>query len=415
MHIGPVVRAMNHNRTRVTLIILEIAITLAIVTNCVNVILAERAKMATRSGFEDTGIVRLHTRPFVPEFQDEAFIRTTVDADLQAIEGVPGVEAVANTSFQLWEGGGSSTEIRPAGSSSAPVRTQIYYGSQNITQSLGATVSEGRPFAEGEHGSGSGEESASVVIISRALAEALFPGQPAAGRSIEFVTGTGEATGDPYAIVGVMERFFNPFGMPGADPDPFEERGLFYPQRAGSYAQGLRYLIRVSDPGDMAAIITEIERRIVEVNPGRVVEFEPVSEKKARWFATSSLMVTTMTFIIAMLVIISALGLIGITALSVAERTRQIGTRRALGATRADILRHFLIENAIITAAGLALGIVATYALNVFLVANLVDAKMPPMLILFGIALLLLNAIVATLPPAFRAMGISPAVATKSI
>jgi putative ABC transport system permease protein len=415
MHIGPVVRAMKHNRTRVILIILEIAITLAIVTNCVNVILAERAKMATPSGFDDERIVRLRTRPFVPEFQEAAFIRTTIDADLRAIESVPGVEAVANTSFQLWEGGGTSGEIRPAGSSASPVRTQLYYGSKNITQSLGVTISEGRPFTDEEPGSGPDADSADVVIISRSLVEALFPGQPAVGRSIEFITPTGEVVGDPHAIVGVMERFHNPYGLPGAEPDPLEQRGLFFPLRAGSYGQGLRYLIRVSDPGDLAAITAEIEKRIVEVHPGRVVEFEPVAEKKARWFATSSLMVTTMTVIITMLVIITALGLIGITALSVAERTRQIGTRRALGATRSDILRHFLIENAIITAAGLALGIFATYALNVFLVANVVDAKMPPILIFFGIALLLLNAIVATLPPAFRAMRISPAVATKSV
>ena len=70
---GPIIRAMNHNRTRVVLLVLEIALTLAIVTNCVNVILAERAKMREPSGFDDDNIVWVHARPFAPENQRAFF------------------------------------------------------------------------------------------------------------------------------------------------------------------------------------------------------------------------------------------------------------------------------------------------------------------------------------------------------
>src|SRR5687767_7664838 len=131
MNIGPIIRAMNHNRTRVVLIVLEIAMTLAIVTNCVNVILAERAKMTQKSGFDDDNILRMHVRPFTPEFREGAFLDTIIDADIRAISAVPGVRHVANTNFQLWEGGGSSSGVRPSNVTREPVGAQIYFATKD--------------------------------------------------------------------------------------------------------------------------------------------------------------------------------------------------------------------------------------------------------------------------------------------
>src|SRR5689334_12681922 len=123
MNLGPIIRAMNHNRTRVVLIVLEIAMTLAIVTNCVNVILGERAKMNQQSGFDDDHIVRLNIRPFSPEFKEPEFIDNVIDQDVRTIQSVPGVRAAANTHFQLWEGGGSSTQWFVVGEKTPPLST----------------------------------------------------------------------------------------------------------------------------------------------------------------------------------------------------------------------------------------------------------------------------------------------------
>ena len=113
MNIGPILRAMKHSRTRVTLLVLEIAMTLAIVTNCVNVILAERRTMTQTSGFDDENIVWMRARPFSPEYQEPGFLDTIIDADVRALEAIPGVVAASNTHFQFWEGGGSSTGVKP--------------------------------------------------------------------------------------------------------------------------------------------------------------------------------------------------------------------------------------------------------------------------------------------------------------
>src|SRR3954469_22075720 len=185
MNIGPMIRAMKHNRTRVVLIVLEIAMTLAIVTNCVNVILGERTKMNQKSGFDDDNIVALYTRPFAKEFKDPAFIGAAVDRDVRTMESVPGVRSAANTSFQLWEGGGSSSGVFVVGENKEPVTTQIYYGTRDLLQTLGVEMVDGRMFGDGDYGPPDGEGPVDKVIITKTMADALFPDGHAVGRIIQ--------------------------------------------------------------------------------------------------------------------------------------------------------------------------------------------------------------------------------------
>src|ERR1041384_7151858 len=108
MAIGPILRAMKHNRTRFVLIILEIAITLAIVTNAVNMILSEREKMTKKSGFDDDNLLFVSAQPFAPEFKEDSYAEKIVHADLRALAAIPGVKAASATRLLPWQGGGSS-------------------------------------------------------------------------------------------------------------------------------------------------------------------------------------------------------------------------------------------------------------------------------------------------------------------
>src|SRR5512132_2987493 len=115
MELGPIVRALRRNKTRFGLIALEIALTLAIVTNCVTMILEARTKMVRASGFDDANIVSLRSTPFDPAFKEDGYLDNALRADLEALRAVPGVRAVSNSRFLPWQGGGSSTEMRPVG------------------------------------------------------------------------------------------------------------------------------------------------------------------------------------------------------------------------------------------------------------------------------------------------------------
>src|SRR5205823_6652529 len=161
--------------------------------------------------------------------------------------------------------------------------------------------------------------------------------------------------------------------------------------------------------------IAALENAMVKSNRGRVVTSQTITEIKDNFFSGGRLVQKGMTAVIALLVFVTALGIIGITSLSVAERTKQIGTRRALGATRRNILTHFLLENWMVTTAGLALGIAVTYALNFLLVTHVSGVKMDWRYVAIGMLLLWINGVVATILPAMRGASVSPAVATRSV
>jgi len=115
------------------------------------------------------------------------------------------------------------------------------------------------------------------------------------------------------------------------------------------------------------------------------------------------------------LIFITAMGIVGLTVFNINKRRKQIGKRRALDATRFDVLRYFLIENLIITASGVIIGAALAIAFNIFLVRSfdipLIEWYFAPL----GMLTLLLLGVLAVAGPAVRATRISPALATRSV
>jgi putative ABC transport system permease protein len=240
------------------------------------------------------------------------------------------------------------------------------------------------------------------VIISKAFGDLLFPDGKALGKRLE------DTDGDQYRIVGVIDRFYNPYGW------PIHEYVMFFPNSARSYQGGAPYLVR-AEPGRKAAVLASIEKALLTADGGRNLQVQPVSQIKERFQSRSAILVTILSVVIALLLFITSLGIVGLTVFSVAERTRQIGTRRALGAQRGDILRYFLLENWIVTTLGLVLGIALAFGLNVALVSRVSGPKMEPGLVAAGVLLLWVAGLAATFLPALRGARVAPAIATRNV
>src|SRR5687767_10235657 len=172
MPIGPILRSMKHNRMRFALIILEIAITLAIVTNCVNMILAERTKMLKTSGFDDDNLIFVSNAPFAPEFREQSYVENVVNADLRAIKAMPGVKGASATYFLPWQGGGSSGIWKTEGYGDK-FQAQIYAARGGIFGTLGVKIIQGRDFVENDTPKDP-NESTKVTVISGSLAKKLW-------------------------------------------------------------------------------------------------------------------------------------------------------------------------------------------------------------------------------------------------
>lgn len=421
MEFGPILRTMRLSKVRYGLIAAEIALTLAIVANCINLIQDARREMAIPSGFDDENLVSVRSTPFDKAFEEDGYYDNSVRQDLDAIRSVPGVVAVSNTRFLPWQGGGSSMETRIAGSKGEMLRNQVYNADESTIAALGAKLIEGRNFTREEvdaevirlrnlfnterprDSRGQPIEKISQdIIISKAFANLLFKDGKALGKRLE------DTDGDQYQIVGVIDRFYNPYGW------PIHEYVMFFPNTSRGLPFGSPYLVR-TQPDQKETVAAAIEKKLLALNNGRNIRTRTITDIKKQFQGQSSLLVTILSILIVLLVFVTSLGIVGLTVFSVTERTRQIGTRRALGAQRADILRYFLLENWIVTTIGLAVGALLAYGLNVFLVSKVSGAKMDPLLVLGGVTLLWLAGLAATFFPARRGAAVAPAIATRNV
>jgi putative ABC transport system permease protein len=397
MEFGPIIRALKRNKIRFLLIVVQIAITLAVVTNAITMIRTENENMSKTSGFDDDNIVWVRTKPFSPAFKDLPYRISVVNADLRLIQSIPGVIAVANTNFLPWQGGGSSGEVTVNGRGNK-YRTQMYYNTPGILDTLGVHLISGRPLRDSDLDDDPNSKAPSTAVISRELEKLAFKGQSAVGRQLIQDDGTA------VNVVGTFDPFYNPYGW------PIHEYVILYAGHVSS--RGAQFLVRVA-PGQMKQVVPMIEKRMLQSNNGRNISMQTVDEIKDIFFTQGRIVRGAMSIVIALIVLVTGLGIVGVTSFTVTERRKQIGTRRALGATKGAILRYFLLENWIVTNAGLILGVVIAYGLNILLVTNTGVAKLDWRFVAVAVLLLWLQGIVATMLPALRATRFSPEIATR--
>ena len=140
-----------------------------------------------------------------------------------------------------------------------------------------------------------------------------------------------------------------------------------------------------------------------------------MEETRAETYRVDSALTTILWVVVGTLIAINSMGIVGLAVFSVNRRRKQIGTRRALGATRLAILRHFLLENFFITSVGVIVGAVLTLALSIVLTTNF---NMPAMAWYYtpiGAVILIVVGQLAALGPSTRATKIAPATATRSV
>ena len=406
MEFGPIFRTIARHRVRFILIVAEVALTLALVVNCVSLILDARAELAQESGFDDENLIQVVSQPFEEAFREPAYANRVAESDVQALRSMPGVKAVSQTLLSPWAGNVSITSMRPEAQDEAEgTQTQVYIGDTALFDTLGIEVTQGRNFTLEEVERGNDGRSGVNVIVNQELADRLFPDGNALGQRLRY-----PGTEDPQVmtIVGIIDRFHKPAG------ENVSDRVMFSAERTSSYEYGSQYLIR-TEPGQAQAVLADLEATLLRIDPGRNFHLDTVPELRAIAQSRSRTLVATLNGVMALLLLVTALGIVGITSFSVAERTRQIGVRRALGATRQDIVRYFLLENWMVTTFGALLGVGLAVGLNIGLVNLAEGNRLSWPLLAAGVVLVWIIGQGAALGPALRGSRVPPAIATRNV
>ena len=393
----PIFSALRRHKAAVTLLVLEIALTMAVLGNLLFIVNA-----SMRLEHERTGVME----PDIGVIQSIGVIGTsnpgTAAGNIDLLDRVPGVVAA------------SFGDVPFAGVSTYPVYADpdlhkrlaapyLFEGAQGYAKTLGVQVIAGRLPREDELPPSNAK--IDPGLITQALAQRLYPQQSPLGRMLYL----GQHGGGGVRIVGVLRQLRGSITGRNSDSD-----SILLEAKVGNQNLGGLYLIR-SQPGQLKRVLPLAVKALQKANPGHVTSMvKTMVQIRQMEFRGASAINRILMAITAILLIVTALGVSGLASFWVQQRTRHIGTRRALGATRGAILRHFQAENLIIVSMGVALGAALTIGLNVLLMQRFAQPRLPLQYVAFGALAMWLLGQLAVLGPALRAARVAPTVAMRS-
>lgn len=405
----PILKSLlSHHKTASVLIIIEIALSCAIVCNAVFIIGERLDRMHRQSGVAESELSRVQLTN-IDKDSDPSALTTRDLASLRALPGVKSATIVNQIPF-----GGSSWNsgvfLDPEGTRPI-VNATMYMAGPEFIDTLGLHLVAGKNFADDAYLKVDPKlgfmqfVTVRDIIITRALAHRLFPKKSAVGETFYF------GTDDPVRVVGVIDHLVRPREF---ERDPTFEYTMILPARI-PYSMGGSYVIRTA-PEDrdktLAAAVEVLEKN----SPNRIVLNQQTFEEiRADYFRSDRAMAWLLLTVCVALLIVTALGIVGLASFWVQQRTRQIGVRRALGATRTQILRYFQTENLLLTTAGIVAGMALAYGINMWLMDSYALPRLPAMVLPIGAVTLWVLGQLAVLGPARRASTVPPAVATRSV
>lgn len=416
MSLRHMISALRFSRLTVFFLVFETVLACAFICNALAFIAHQAAPMLAPTGMASDQVLFVDKINFPFAFDPSGAISGGVNpADLQAMEerirAMPGVIAVSADLGMPYTSGFNSTRGVRVGKNQATVQSSMYLG-DHLLDALGLQLVKGRDFNADEivRLKLGKSQNPSVIILSQAVAQRLFPAGDALGKRVMFGKKDGKA--NP-VVIGIVQHL--PTRQPTGAGHP--DAAVIMPMLPGSGFPMVSVVVRVK-PDARAQVASQLSTVVKQTlhpqasTEPRVRTFEAM---RSAYFHPNRSMIWLMLGITLAVVAITVIGIMGLTGFWVQRRTRQIGIRRALGATRGDILRYFLMENFLVVGMGVVLGVVVAYGGNLWLMGHLEIPRLPWPWLPIGAAMLLVLGQLAVLAPARRAAAVPPVVATRSV
>ncbi len=401
LEIKPIFNALRRSKVGAILLLIQIAITTAIVSNAAFIIQDRLTFLQQETGYPEEDIFTLS----VMTFGKDRDLSQQFEQDEQMIRNLPGVVDAALTNAVPLSGSGSASGMRLTPSSEQTdrnIRSAYLQGDDHLINTLGLQIDEGRGFRADEViVSQDRSQISNVAVVTRTFLEEAFPDGDGLGNTIYW-------GGAPMKIVGVINQAKGPW-LHDSRPDNL----VFMPTvRAANY----QHIVVRTEPGQRASVMRSIEDQMLTAYDKRVINYVVgLDEHKRQYNASDTLMMRMLMVLIVVLIAVTALGIFGLTLFNISKRTRQIGTRRALGARKSDIVRYFMVENSMICIGGLVIGCAGAVFMGQQLLTHFSLPALNPWYVVMTALAVFAITLCAVILPARRAANISPSVATRSI
>jgi putative ABC transport system permease protein len=402
---------VNKQRARASLVITQVA--LAVVLLAAGGLMLKsfwRAQQAPL-GFDPRNLLTMSVALPSARYDNEEKINAFYDKLLAKVATLPSVTSVAtgvNIPFDdnEWDSSFHITGTPPHVRGQEP-SAEINMISSDYFRALGMPILRGRAFGPED---GAGKQTS--VIIDESLATRFFPGQDPVGKQLDN-NQTLKENPPPLTIVGVVPRTRNE--APGEDN--VEKLGFaqMYLPSVQFPNENVTLVVRVA-AGDPLALAPAVKREIESIDPDQpVAQISTMEKNIGASLAARRLTMSLLGAFAGVALVLASVGIYGVMALSTTQRTREMGIRFALGASRADVLRLVLGKGISLIGIGLAAGLVGAFAASRALHSLLYGVGALDAVALIGaIVTLALVAFIACYLPARRASMVNPIEALRT-
>ncbi|MCE3253091.1 MAG: hypothetical protein K0Q67_2111 [Cellvibrio sp.] len=400
LDVMPIIKSLWRNKTGPLLIVIQLSLTIAVVSTALFVVSERIAKIERPSGMIEAGMFKIWMRENSPDADMEQIAKRDMDI-IRATQGV--IDATPISSIPV-SGGGSSTSLyKNPEDKLTDFPTAIYEMTEHGLPALGLALIEGRNFNTNEV-IFFGRENApkhTAAIITKDIADKMFPDESAVGKTVYM-------GGLQLTIVGIIERLMGPW------PDSeYATSATILPVIVKDDA--INYLVR-TESGQRDAIMHSLLEKLRSIDSTRLVGDEKSMEKiKRESYAGDYAMIKILSFVIFVLIFVNALGIFGLTTFWVNQRRKQIGIRRALGSTKAEVMRYFMVENIVLVVFSAVVGTIIAYLNSSYMARTHSMEILPVTYVLITILFLLLVTIMAAYSPIRKATQISPVEAVSNL
>jgi len=399
------VSSRARGRTRAALVVSEIALSLMLLVGA-GLLLRSFANLQRVTGGFSAAPSRLVTIQMSPgdrKYSDARAGLALYDEVLRRARSVPGVETAAVSDSLPPDRQGDADTFAIEGQPLAPgqlnpIITDATVG-PDYFRALGIPLIRGRYFTEHDD-----QGSTAVAIVSEGFARRFFPRDNPIGKRIkQSAPGLGNNWMEIVGVVGNVKYL----GLT-ADTD-----AAYYMPFAQGY--GPRMFLVARTAGDAARVAPELRNRIQSIDPGlTLAQIGTMEQALSRSVSQPRFDAMLLGLFAGIALLLAAVGIYGLIAYSVAQRTHEIGVRVALGAGRADVVGMVIRQGASLAAIGIGLGLAGAAGLTRFLATMLFGVGSTDALsFLAAAAGLLLVVVLASFVPARRATKISPIVALR--